>query len=306
MLRSVEGRGATVALVVAAALAVLMTMTGCTPAPPPAPDPEPEVQKAERVVPTHGFVRTTLGHVHYLDTGPETDVPIVLLHQIPRSIDEFKEVIPLLAEKHRVIAVDTPGYGRSDKPSHPPTVEEYVDGIIDLLDALGVAKAHFVGHHTGAFVAMEMAAAHPERLDKLVLSGPVWVDDEIRKQIAGVNPQWHVQPDGSHFMQKWERFLSWTDDPQLTHRIVLDLMIAGEISEWGHEAAGKWRMEDRLSLVKGPTLIIVGKQDRFATPEKNRTFAKTIPNSKEVYIEGGIFLANQNPEGFAREVLDFL
>jgi len=299
-----KARSGAILVPIALGLLALLMMPACAPAPPT--EPEPEVQEVERIVPTHAFVRTSLGHVHYLDTGPESDVPVVLLHQIPRSIDEFKEVIPLLAETHRVIAVDTPGYGRSDKPPHPPTVEEYVDGIVDLLDELGVEKAHFVGHHTGAFVAMELAAAHPERLDKLVLSGPVWVDDEIRKQIAGVNPQWQVQPDGSHFTQKWERFLSWTGDPQLTHRIVVDLMAAGEISEWGHEAAGKWRMEDRIHLIKGPALIIVGYDDRFATPEKNRIFAKTIPNSEEVYIEGGIFLANQNPEGFAREVLDFL
>ncbi len=131
------------------------------------------------------FLSTSFGQVHYLDSEPTganpiAGDPVVLLHQTPRSVDEFAEVIPLLAAKHRVLAIDNPGYGCSDRPAEPPEVEDYAAIVIALLDHLDLAAAHLVGHHTGAVVAIEAAAAHPERAGRLVLSGAVYLDGETR------------------------------------------------------------------------------------------------------------------------------
>ena len=76
------------------------------------------------------LIDTTMGQVHCVTAGSGAGVPLVLLHQTPRSIDEFAEVIPLLARSRRVIAIDTPGYGASDPVPGQPTVADYANAVV--------------------------------------------------------------------------------------------------------------------------------------------------------------------------------
>ena len=257
------------------------------------------------------FLSTPLGQVHYVDAGPYGDSPaktnpIVLLHQTPRSVDEFAEVIPQLAAEHRVLAVDNPGYGCSDRPAEPPEVEDYAGVIVALLDHLEIPAAHLVGHHTGAVVAIEIAAAHPERACRLVLSGAVYLDAETRTELGAFFAQWRVQPDGSHLTEKWARFNRWTDDPAIVQRALVDLLRAGERSEDGHFAIARYRMEDRLSLVHSPALLLFGRKDPFGYTEKSQIFEQTLPESRTAFLDGGVFLPSEEPEAFAGMVTSYL
>src|SRR5690349_1658080 len=72
-------------------------------------------------------------------------------------------VLPLLAHERRVVAMDMLGFGMSPPVPAPQTIERVALGAFALLDALGVARAAVLGHHTGAAVALEMAAREPER-----------------------------------------------------------------------------------------------------------------------------------------------
>ena len=102
--------------------------------------------------------------------------PLLLLHATPRGVDEYLELMPLLAQGRRAIAMDTIGYGDSYRPGTQPTIEDYAGGVVSLLDGLNIDKASIMGRHTGALIAIvprvQVAAAHPERLDKLILYGP--------------------------------------------------------------------------------------------------------------------------------------
>ena len=252
------------------------------------------------------FRDTSMGQVHGVEAGSGEGAPLVLLHQIPRSVDEFKEVLPLLAKHRRTIALDTPGYGCSDPVEGQPTVADYARAVVDVLDALGVDKAVFVGHHTGAIVATELAAAYPERVDRVVLSGPVCTDAEGRIELSKWFKQWTVRKDGSHLKEKWDRFYQWIPDPALVQRITLDLWRAGETSEQGHFAAGLYRMEERLGLVKCPALLIYGKHDPFADPVRAKPIRDAFKPSTEVFLDTGVFAANENPALFAQTVLDYV
>lgn len=255
---------------------------------------------------THHFFNTPLGDVHFIDAGQPGAAPAVLLHQTPRSVDEYAEVIPILANHLRVIAVDNPGYGASDTPARQPTVEEYADTVVALLDHLAIPRATLVGHHTGAILAVDIAARYPDRVDRLVLSGPHYMDAEMRELLRKISVQWRVQPDGSHMAEKWEKFSGWVADPAIVHRAVTDLLRAGETSEYGHFACADYRMEDTLPLVTAPTLLIVGLDDPFANHPKNAVFADTIPQTEKVELQGGIFLPTESPAAFAQAVLDYL
>jgi pimeloyl-ACP methyl ester carboxylesterase len=294
--RSLSSLGLT--LVIAAVVGGLGCCTDAT------PGGGEEAQPMQKTV--RNFFATPLGEVHYIDTGSGDGPPVVLLHQTPRSVDEFREVIPLLATRHRVIAMDNLGYGCSDVPPRQPTVEEYADTVVALLDHLEIPVAHLVGHHTGAILAVDIAARYPDRVALLGLSGPHFMDAEMRKLLHEISVQWRVQPDGSHMMEKWEKFSGWTPDPAVVHRVVTDLLRAGETSEYGHFACAEYLMENTLPMVKAPALLIVGRNDIFANSPKNAVFAETMPDTEKVEIEGGVFLPTESPEQFAEVVLEYL
>ncbi len=106
------------------------------------------------------------GQMHYVECGAAAAAralhgagadanatPIVLLHQTPRSWREYAQVLPLLGAHRRAIAVDTAGFGASD-PVAAPGIEAWADAALQLLEAIGVARAHVVGHHTGGVIAV--------------------------------------------------------------------------------------------------------------------------------------------------------
>jgi pimeloyl-ACP methyl ester carboxylesterase len=252
------------------------------------------------------FCDTAMGQVHCVESGSGDGVPLILLHQTPRSVDEFKEVLPLLAKHRRTIAVDNPGYGGSDPVEGQPTVADYARSVIAVLDALKVDTAVFVGHHTGAIVSIELAAAFPERVDRVVLSGPVYTDALGRAELSKWFKQWTVQKDGSHLKERWDRFFQWIPDPALVQRIVLDLWRAGETSEQGHFAVALYRMEDRINLVKCPALLIYSQRDPFADPVKSKPVRDAFKPATEVFLDAGVFVANEKPALFAKTILDYL
>jgi pimeloyl-ACP methyl ester carboxylesterase len=252
------------------------------------------------------LVDTRMGQVHCVVAGSGPGAPLLLLHQTPRSIDEFAEVIPLLARSRRVIAMDTPGYGGSDPVAGQPTVADYAGVAVQVLDALGVEKVCVVGHHTGAVIAVEMAAAFAQRVERVVLSGPVYTDAAGRAELSAFFRQWHVAADGSHLLDKWQKMYKWLPQPGLVQRFVVDLFRAGEVSEQGHFAVAGYRMEDRLPLVNCPALLIYSVRDPFASPERAAALRAAFHPVREVSLDAGIFVANENPAAFADAVLDYL
>lgn len=252
------------------------------------------------------FCDTPLGQVHCLEAGAGEGPPLLLIHQTPRSIDEYAEVAPILAARHRVVAVDTPGYGASDPVSGQPEIADYAAAITAVLDQLGIGKAVVVGHHTGALIAVEMAAASPARVDRVVLSGPIYMDAGTRARLRPLFEQWRTRDDGSHLKRKWDALHAWLPRPELVQRFVVDIFRAGETSEQGHIAAATYRMEDRLPLVQCPGLLIFGTGDVFAPSAQAEPFRRALRPCREVTLETGIFPANEAPDAFARVLLDYM
>lgn len=252
------------------------------------------------------FCDTALGQVHCIEAGAGAGPPLLLLHQTPRSVDEYAEVLPILAARHRVIAVDTPGYGASDPVSGQPEISDYAAALRDVLDEHDIAKAIVVGHHTGALIAVEMAAATPGRVDRLALSGPIYMDAEARARLRPLFEQWRIRDDGSHLKKKWDALHGWLPRPDLLQRFVVDLFRAGETSEQGHLAAANYHMEDRLPLVSCPGLLIFGKRDVFASVEAAAPFRHALRPCREAILDAGVFPANEAPADFARVLLDYV
>ena len=257
---------------------------------------------------TRAFADTPGGPIHYRASGRGR--PVLLLHQTPRSSDEYRDVIPLLARELRVIAMDTIGYGDSYTPAGTCTIEDYARGAVDLLDALGVRTTAVVGHHTGAVIAVELAASYPDRVERLVLSASPYVDAEDRERRKHRPPIDAVElhEHGHHLAELWRRRMGFY--PQGRHdlltRFVIDALRAGEKAEEGHRAVNAYHMETKVGLVRCPTLLVCGTEDPFSFP-RLPVLAEKIPECRVVPIPGGtVAMVDQMPAEFAAAILPFL
>ena len=250
------------------------------------------------------------GQVHYAQCGAGDADVVLLLHQTPRSWAEYRAVLPILGARYRAIAMDTIGFGDSARPPWPGSIERWAAVAAGLLDALGVERAHVVGHHTGGVVAVELAAAFPERVGKLVLSSTPFTDAAFRRARAQRPPIDEVvrSADGAHLVALGRNRQPYypVDRPDLLEAFVVDALKVVDTVEEGHRAVASYRMETRIARVVQPTLVIRATADPFASPHAPELCAK-LPGARMLDIVGGMVpLPEQMPEAFAAAVLDFL
>jgi pimeloyl-ACP methyl ester carboxylesterase len=117
--------------------------------------------------------------------------PLILLHGGLGSGEMFGPIIPALAERHRVIAVDLQGHGRTADIDRPLSLEYLADDIAALIDHLGLERPDLVGYSLGGGVALHTAARHPDKVGKLVVVSvylrPDVIHEELRAQQGQVN-----------------------------------------------------------------------------------------------------------------------
>jgi pimeloyl-ACP methyl ester carboxylesterase len=256
------------------------------------------------------FIQTKRARIHIAAAG--SGETLLLLHQTPRSWDEFRDVLPLLGQRYRAIAMDTVGFGDSDAlPAGEDTIESWAACAFDLLDELGVASAALVGHHTGSAIAIEMAAARPERVRALVLSAPPYVDAARRAAVAAgkkIIDEARASSDGRHLLELWQMRQPFypPDDTELLDRFIVDALKAGRLAAEGHRIVNRYVMETRLPLVRCPTLVISPAADPHAHPVASRV-AGAIAGAGLIEIPGGMVpFPDQMPEAFASTTLSFL
>ncbi|MEM7327615.1 MAG: alpha/beta fold hydrolase [Pseudomonadota bacterium] len=155
------------------------------------------------------FVDGSFGQVHVRIAKPLDDAssrpPLLLLHPSPYSSAFFIDFMNAMSEDRLVIAVDTPGFGDSDRPDTPPSMTEYAANALIVLDQLDVQQpVDVLGYHTGTLIAIEMAIEAPERVHRLVLPGVPYFTGEAQQQAFDS----YARPDllevsGAHFQGKW-------------------------------------------------------------------------------------------------------
>jgi len=128
--------------------------------------------------PTTSFAEVDGLRIAYLDTG-EGDDPIVLIHGFGGDMNSWLFNQPVLAANRRVIAVDLPGHGQSEKRVPEGGVPALAEIVLGLLDQLGVARAHFAGHSLGGVVAALCALKRPEGTASLTLVASGGLGEEI-------------------------------------------------------------------------------------------------------------------------------
>jgi pimeloyl-ACP methyl ester carboxylesterase len=251
------------------------------------------------------------GQVHFQTWGHGT--PLILCHQSPSSSEQFSAIYPLLAHAGiRAIGVDTPGFGMSSVPDHPPTIEEYADSVTSVLDHLGLEKAYILGQHTGSMVAMEATLRHPTRYAGLILNTPTPFNAEERAEWASIltprQKSWRPQPDGSHLTALWNRRCaasgSWTNIAAM-QREVVQMLRAGDTLWYGHAASFIYDQLERLALIRVPTLVLTNTGD--LTFNIARRALERRPDFEYVELPGGTHdITDEQPRAFSNAVVNFL
>jgi pimeloyl-ACP methyl ester carboxylesterase len=250
-----------------------------------------------------GQVELEHGPLHYACDG---DGPaVVLLHQTPRSWDEYRDVLPRLsASGYRAIAFDTPGFGRSAALRGEPTIERWAEAVGQGLDALSIERSAVVGHHTGGVIAVELAAQRAEHTTALVLSSTPLTDAAYRAtppDESGVD----VGEDADTLRRSRAGFYP-ADRPELLDRYVEDALRAGPLARDGHGVVGAYEMDEPVTRLRMPVLLIGADRDPYAFGQLERLRA-ALPDASVAVIEGGMVpLPDGWPGQFAEAVLPFL
>ncbi|MGV0991231.1 MAG: alpha/beta fold hydrolase [Mycobacterium sp.] len=112
--------------------------------------------------------------------GDPSHPPVLLVHGIGRSLEDWDPQYERLAAGHRVIAVDVPGFGFSDRPDGPITLSAFAKGVLGAVDVLGETRPlHVVGNSLGGAIAMQILANRPERVASLALIDPAGFGSEV-------------------------------------------------------------------------------------------------------------------------------
>ena len=255
-----------------------------------------------------GYTRTRFGLVHWWMTGRGPF--LTLLHQASQSADEYSLIAPFLSDSYRVLAIDMPGHGRSDNPSHELSVEEFIEATFAVMDDLGIDRTHVVGHHSGASLAIGIAAEQPERLDKMVLSG-VGIRTEERTQAFFNTPLTRDLPidtDGDFLSKTWDvyRRMSAPETPPEVSFLPFLVALQARIRTYdAHYAIMRWDRQSYVDRVDRSALFLEGEFDSFVYRQED--MMKHLPGSSRKFIEGcGAFMFYEKPEAIAEVLLEYL
>ena len=142
--------------------------------------------------------------IFYREAGPKDAPVVLLLHGFPTSSHMFRNLIPALADRYRVIAPDYPGYGQSDMPDRATfkyTFDRFGELVDGLLDQLGVTRYAMYVMDYGAPVGWRLALKHPERVTGLIVQNGNAYDEGLKEFWDPIKKYWadgsDAQPQGA-------------------------------------------------------------------------------------------------------------
>ena len=207
---------------------------------------------------------------------------------VPGLVVTSRNVAPTarqLQEAFSVYALDLPGFGKSDKPARVLSVPQLATALVEWMDAAGLPQAHLLGNSFGCQVIVEVACRHPERVDRLVLTGPA-LDPAIR---TFWQPILRLLQDGFY-------------EPALIGPASYDFLEMGPRRVWGtYRAALADRIEDKLPHLRMPVLLVRGERDPIAGQDWIERMAGLLPQARARTLPGAPHaLAFSTPEEVAR------
>lgn len=261
----------------------------------------------------------------HLKTMGQGEPVFILLHGFGASLYSWQAVMEPLSRFGAVIAFDRPAFGLTERPlawegQNPYSREAQIASVIGLMDHFGVEKAILVGNSAGGTVAMQTALAHPDRVFALILVDPAVYS-------GGGTPSWlrpllatpqmrrlgpliarQIQQRGPELIN-----LAWHNPDLITPETIELYRKPLQVANWDKAlweftlASGPTGLEQRLSKLDMPVLVITGDDDRIVPTEQSIRLASELPNADLVVIpEAGHVPHEERPDKFIEAVEAFL
>lgn len=276
--------------------------------------------------------------VNLVDLGPFEDgsvnasdaagaVPLLFVHGLSGSWQNWLENLPVFARHRRVIALDLPGFGASPMPVDGTiTIPGYAGLLSRLMDVLGLGAACVVGNSMGGFVALELALAEPGRVDSLVLVSPAGIDSrELRNDrlLGGLRRVERLIVAGgtmlathADWVARRARLRRATMHLAVQHPERLPNALMAEQIRTGNgkpgfvaaiDAITDHDVESRLGALRCRTLLYWGAEDRIVAVRDARRFLASIPGARAVILpDTGHLAMLERPARFNADLAAFL
>jgi 4,5:9,10-diseco-3-hydroxy-5,9,17-trioxoandrosta-1(10),2-diene-4-oate hydrolase len=256
-----------------------------------------------------------------LGSGP----PVVFVHGLSGSWQNWLEQLPVFARDHRVVAFDLPGFGASEMPDGRISISGYARWLDALYEALGIDTAAVVGNSMGGFIGAELAIAFPARVERLVLVSAAGLTVEhqrderalavlrtLDKRLAAYAGWLGTRSDALARRPRARQMIFGL----VAHRpgLLPAPLVAEQMRGAGKpgfvpalDALTNYPIRDRLPEIACPTLIVWGTEDRLVPVRDADEFARLIPNARKVvWPQTGHMAMLERPEAFNRLLAAFL
>lgn len=247
--------------------------------------------------------------VRYADRG--SGDPVLLIHGLGGSIESWTNNIEELAKRMRVVAIDLPGFGQSDKPKISYTIRFYRNFVARFVNKLQIARISMVGSSLGGHVAAETAISRPALVKKLVLISPAGA---LPRSFKGSPTLWrYVRVLDAKSVREVKKALYAVDnkpvDGSYAKAVFEKFSMPGAKAAFLSALMGSAhapRLTNRLHKIKAPTLLLWGKEDTMIPVKFAEPFVR-MKNCRMVLLENcGHRPHVERPELFNRLVADFL
>jgi pimeloyl-ACP methyl ester carboxylesterase len=270
------------------------------------------------------------GHtIFYREAGPAQAPAVLLLHGFPSSSHQFRNLIPLLGARYRVVAPDLPGFGFSDAPDRSKFKYTF-DNLAKVIDgftrAVGLARYAIYLFDYGAPVGFRLALAHPERVTAIVSQNGNAYEEGLSSGWSPIQKYWKAPTAENRaalraFLAaettRWQYVHgatdeslvapeAWTLDSALLARpgndeIQLDLFL-----DYANNVALYPEIHSYLRRKQPPLLAVWGRNDPFFLPAGAEAFRRDMPKAEVSFVDAGHFALETHAGPIAEAVIGFL
>jgi pimeloyl-ACP methyl ester carboxylesterase len=242
--------------------------------------------------------------------------PLLLVAGLASDSLSWQPIIADLTAHYRVISVDNRGAGRTTPQTAPTSIRAMADDCVALIEHLGLASTHVLGHSMGGFVAQDCAIRYPDKVDSLVLAATSSVNSRRNNDMFS---DWAAALANGADTKAWLRNLFyWLFSTRFfTNDAVVDAAIQYALTypypqspaafQNQVDAIAAFDSTDELSRIRANTLVVAGTDDLLFPLSVCKGFANVIPNCAFVAIENAAHSIHmENGWAFVEHVIDFL
>jgi pimeloyl-ACP methyl ester carboxylesterase len=247
--------------------------------------------------------------------------PLVLVHGLGGTVENWRALAPALAARHRVLVPDLPGHGRSEALPGAPHLDVFADAVLAMLDAEGISGAAWIGHSLGGLISLRAAVRRPDAVHGVVLAAAAGIGSTSRAAKVTLTLFGLVQPGKAiaPFRDRWARsrlgrrvaFAWWgVADTDALEPELAEAFFVGPAHHTNTRQAGRALFatdpRDELERVTCPCLCLWGASDKWVKLDDGVEYARRLGAPLRAIAGCGHLLIGERPEVCLAAIEEFV